>query len=157
MFVSYSCFINKNLFKKVVFILIWFLIGISTLRCCWCGCWDLRNATCEEYNHQSRSQVWILFYVISFGFMFLFELVFIESCFVLVSKETLLYISCGVSFWVWLWFDDFRVTKQNRAAGILENFEEGEKYSQHGLRKYVRGRTPQIMPTVNNFFSDPSN
>ncbi|BAT86588.1 hypothetical protein LR48_Vigan03g313300 [Vigna angularis] len=52
---------------------------------------------------------------------------------------------------------EVRVTKSNRAAGILENFEEGEKYSQHGLRKYVRGRTPQIMPSVNNFFSEPSN
>ncbi|QCE13121.1 uncharacterized protein LOC114162964 [Vigna unguiculata] len=52
---------------------------------------------------------------------------------------------------------EVRVTKSNRAAGVLDNFEEGEKYSQHGLRKYVRGRTPQIMPSVNNFFSDPSN
>ncbi|XP_014493657.1 uncharacterized protein LOC106755937 [Vigna radiata var. radiata] len=52
---------------------------------------------------------------------------------------------------------EVRVTKSNRAAGVLENFEEGEKYSQHGLRKYVRGRTPQIMPSVNNFFSEPSN
>jgi len=51
----------------------------------------------------------------------------------------------------------FRVTKQNRAAGILDNFEEGEKYSEHSLRKYVRGKNPQIMPSVNNFFSEPSN
>ncbi|KAG4975404.1 hypothetical protein AAZX31_11G252200 [Glycine max] len=52
---------------------------------------------------------------------------------------------------------EVRVTKQNRTAGILENFAEGEKYSQHSLRKYVRGKQPQIMPSVNNFFSDPSN
>ncbi|ESW35718.1 hypothetical protein PHAVU_001G258900 [Phaseolus vulgaris] len=52
---------------------------------------------------------------------------------------------------------EVRVTKQNRAAGILENFEEGEKYSEHSLRKYVRGKNPQIMPSVNNFFSEPSN
>ncbi|KAL9332766.1 hypothetical protein ACSQ67_002376 [Phaseolus vulgaris] len=52
---------------------------------------------------------------------------------------------------------EVRVTKQNRAAGILDNFEEGEKYSEHSLRKYVRGKNPQIMPSVNNFFSEPSN
>ncbi|RDX69346.1 hypothetical protein CR513_51547 [Mucuna pruriens] len=52
---------------------------------------------------------------------------------------------------------EVRVTKQNRTAGILENFSEGEKYSQHSLRKYVRNKSPQIMPSVNNFFSDPAN
>ncbi|KAE8716592.1 mitotic spindle checkpoint protein MAD2-like [Hibiscus syriacus] len=51
---------------------------------------------------------------------------------------------------------EVRVTKENRAAGILENFEEGEKYAEHGLRKFVRKRPPQIMPSVNNFFSDPN-
>ncbi|KAF8018553.1 hypothetical protein BT93_H3436 [Corymbia citriodora subsp. variegata] len=50
---------------------------------------------------------------------------------------------------------EVRVTKENRAAGVLENFAEGEKYSQHAIRKFVRNRPPQIMPSVNNFFSDP--
>ncbi|XP_004502329.1 uncharacterized protein [Cicer arietinum] len=50
---------------------------------------------------------------------------------------------------------DVRVTKQNRAAGVLDNFSEGEKYSQHTLRKFVRNKSSQIMPSVNNFFSDP--
>lgn len=50
----------------------------------------------------------------------------------------------------------FRVTKQNRAAGILDNFEEGEKYSQHFVRKFVRGKDTQIMPSINKFFSDPN-
>ncbi|KAG6759097.1 hypothetical protein POTOM_035564 [Populus tomentosa] len=50
---------------------------------------------------------------------------------------------------------DVRVTKENRAAGVLDNFKEGEKYAEHGLRKYVRNRTPQIMPSLNGFFSDP--
>nr|KAJ0191539.1 hypothetical protein LSAT_V11C800449140 [Lactuca sativa] len=48
---------------------------------------------------------------------------------------------------------DVRVTKENRAAGILENFKEGEKYAEHGLRKFVRGRTPQIMPSINDYFT----
>ncbi|MCL7022156.1 hypothetical protein MKW94_013105 [Papaver nudicaule] len=50
---------------------------------------------------------------------------------------------------------EVRVTKENRAAGILENFEEGEKYTEHRFRKFVRGRRPEIMPSVNNFFTDP--
>lgn len=49
----------------------------------------------------------------------------------------------------------YRVTKENRAAGILENFEEGEKYAEHGFRKFIRGRRPEIMPALNNFFTDP--
>jgi hypothetical protein len=49
-----------------------------------------------------------------------------------------------------------RVTKENRIAGVLENFEEGEKYAEHGLRKFVRNRSPQIMPSINKFFSDPN-
>ncbi|CAM8933863.1 unnamed protein product [Rhodiola kirilowii] len=50
---------------------------------------------------------------------------------------------------------DVRVTKENRAAGVLENYAEGEKYSQHFVRKYVRGRAPEIMPSINSFFADP--
>ncbi|KAL5725308.1 hypothetical protein ACHQM5_008465 [Ranunculus cassubicifolius] len=50
---------------------------------------------------------------------------------------------------------EVRVNKENRAAGILENFKEGEKYTQHSLRKFVRGRSPEIMPGVNSFFTDP--
>ncbi|KAI3943445.1 hypothetical protein MKW92_028613 [Papaver armeniacum] len=50
---------------------------------------------------------------------------------------------------------EVRVTKENRAAGILENFEEGEKYAEHGFRKFIRGRRPEIMPALNNFFTDP--
>ncbi|CDP02170.1 unnamed protein product [Coffea canephora] len=50
---------------------------------------------------------------------------------------------------------EVRVTKENRAAGVLENHAEGEKYAEHALRKFVRNRAPQIMPSVNNFFSKP--
>ncbi|XP_076898010.1 uncharacterized protein LOC143551470 [Bidens hawaiensis] len=48
---------------------------------------------------------------------------------------------------------DVRVTKENRAAGILENHAEGENYAEHRLRKFVRGRTSQIMPSVNDYFT----
>ncbi|KAK3013871.1 hypothetical protein RJ639_009268 [Escallonia herrerae] len=48
-----------------------------------------------------------------------------------------------------------RVTKENRAAGVLDNFDEGEKYSQHFVRRFVRNKSPEIMPSINSFFSDP--
>ncbi|XP_051117003.1 uncharacterized protein LOC127241824 [Andrographis paniculata] len=50
---------------------------------------------------------------------------------------------------------EVRVNKQGRAAGVLENFEEGHKYADHALRKFVRNRRPEIMPSINSFFSDP--
>ncbi|KAJ8475854.1 hypothetical protein OPV22_019581 [Ensete ventricosum] len=50
---------------------------------------------------------------------------------------------------------EVRVTKENRAAGVLDNYEEGERYAEHGLRKFVRNKSPQIMPSLNSFFSDP--
>ncbi|KAI3761951.1 hypothetical protein L1987_52374 [Smallanthus sonchifolius] len=50
---------------------------------------------------------------------------------------------------------EVRVTKENRAAGVLDNFAEGEKYAEHSLRKFVRNKSPEIMPNVNSFFADP--
>lgn len=72
------------------------------------------------------------------------------------------YMHSGTQMW-WLLLDLqsffwpcwIRVTKQNRAAGVLENYAEGEKYSEHFLRKYVRNKTPEIMPKINGFFTDP--
>ncbi|KAI9086404.1 hypothetical protein K1719_031488 [Acacia pycnantha] len=49
---------------------------------------------------------------------------------------------------------EVRVNKEGRAAGVLENFAEGEKYSEHFLRKYVRNRAPEIMPSINSYFTD---
>ncbi|XP_050373860.1 uncharacterized protein LOC126791451 [Argentina anserina] len=51
---------------------------------------------------------------------------------------------------------EVRVLKENRAAGILDNFEEGEKYKEHAFRKFVRNKNPQIMPSINKFFSEPN-
>uniref|UniRef100_A0A2P2IL52 Uncharacterized protein MANES_06G099900 n=1 Tax=Rhizophora mucronata TaxID=61149 RepID=A0A2P2IL52_RHIMU len=50
---------------------------------------------------------------------------------------------------------EVRVNKEGRAAGVLENYAEGEKYAEHALRKFVRNKAPEIMPSLNNFFSDP--
>jgi len=41
--------------------------------------------------------------------------------------------------------------------GILENKDEGEKYAQHNFRKYLRTRQPQVMPSLNRFFSQEDN
>ncbi|XP_050223296.1 uncharacterized protein LOC126673258 [Mercurialis annua] len=51
---------------------------------------------------------------------------------------------------------EVRVNKQNRAAGILDNFEEGRKYSENFLRKFARNKSPEIMPSINRFFTDPN-
>ncbi|XP_061369636.1 uncharacterized protein LOC133312455 [Gastrolobium bilobum] len=51
---------------------------------------------------------------------------------------------------------EVRVSKQNRAAGVLENFAEGEKYYEHFVRKFSRNRSPEIMPNINSFFAGPS-
>lgn len=51
--------------------------------------------------------------------------------------------------------DFCRVSKEGRAAGVLENYAEGEKYAEHGLRKFLRTRAPEIMPSINRFFADP--
>ncbi|GAV66252.1 B12D domain-containing protein, partial [Cephalotus follicularis] len=52
---------------------------------------------------------------------------------------------------------EVRVSKEKRTAGVLDNFDEGQKYSQHFIRRYVRNRSPEIMPSINSFFTDPKN
>lgn len=49
----------------------------------------------------------------------------------------------------------YRVNKAGRAAGVLENHEEGRRYAMHGLRSFVRDKTPEIMPAINKFFTEP--
>ncbi|KAF4375958.1 hypothetical protein F8388_010100 [Cannabis sativa] len=49
---------------------------------------------------------------------------------------------------------DVRVNKANRSMGVLDNKEEGEKYAEHSLRRFLRTRPPEVMPTINHFFSE---
>ncbi|KAL8471812.1 hypothetical protein ACS0TY_029154 [Phlomoides rotata] len=49
---------------------------------------------------------------------------------------------------------EVRVNKEHRKTAVLENHEEGEKYKEHSLRKFLRTRPPEVMPAVNRFFSD---
>ncbi|KAK7295527.1 hypothetical protein RJT34_18437 [Clitoria ternatea] len=48
---------------------------------------------------------------------------------------------------------DIRIRKARRSMAVLDNAEEGEKYAEHGFRKFLRTRPPEIMPTINHFFS----
>ncbi|WOK91630.1 hypothetical protein Cni_G00321 [Canna indica] len=48
---------------------------------------------------------------------------------------------------------DVRVNKTNRTTAVLDNAEEGEKYSQHSFRRFLRQRRPEVFPALNNFFS----
>ncbi|XP_050229973.2 uncharacterized protein LOC126679079, partial [Mercurialis annua] len=43
---------------------------------------------------------------------------------------------------------DVRVNKVHRRMALLENEDEGEKYAEHGLRKFLRTREPEIMPAI---------
>lgn len=57
-------------------------------------------------------------------------------------------------YWYLIWLM-YRLTKKKRAAGVLDNYDEGKKYAEHSLRKFVRKRNPEIMPKINSFFADP--
>ncbi|XP_051141161.1 uncharacterized protein LOC127258389 [Andrographis paniculata] len=50
---------------------------------------------------------------------------------------------------------DVRVTKAHRTTPVLDNHREGRRYSEHSLRKFLRTRPPEIMPTINRVFSNP--
>ncbi|CAA7407677.1 unnamed protein product [Spirodela intermedia] len=50
---------------------------------------------------------------------------------------------------------EVRVNKEGRTSGVLDNFAEGEKYAEHGLRKFLRNKSPEIMPAINGFFTNP--
>ncbi|KAG7986437.1 hypothetical protein I3843_03G079200 [Carya illinoinensis] len=49
---------------------------------------------------------------------------------------------------------DVRVNKSHRLKGVLDNEEEGEKYVEHGFRRFLRTRRPEVMPAINRFFSE---
>uniref|UniRef100_A0A7N1A5L8 Uncharacterized protein n=1 Tax=Kalanchoe fedtschenkoi TaxID=63787 RepID=A0A7N1A5L8_KALFE len=52
---------------------------------------------------------------------------------------------------------DVRINKEHRRMAVLENEYEGEKYAQHSLRRFLRTRPPEVMPTLNQLFAGPSN
>ncbi|CAM6117918.1 unnamed protein product [Calypogeia fissa] len=48
---------------------------------------------------------------------------------------------------------DVRINKDDRSAGVLENYKEGKSYKDNILRKYVTDKSPEIMPGFNSYFS----
>ena len=120
-------------FKLHVSLLLWMCIaGVPTHRRSWHSCRHLRHAVGAEHHRQPWSEVGVVF------------------------DKNPHYSLCSVSFLWWHCFKIwYRVLKQNRTAGILENFAEGERYAEHGVRKFVRGKSPEIMPSVNKFFAGP--
>ena len=50
---------------------------------------------------------------------------------------------------------EVRVNKSHRQSAVLENAEEGERYSQHAFRRYVSGQRPEVFPAINRFFAGP--
>ncbi|CAM0906662.1 unnamed protein product [Alopecurus aequalis] len=48
---------------------------------------------------------------------------------------------------------DVRINKSHRQSAVLENAEEGERYSQHAFRRYVNAHSPEVFPALNRFFS----
>ncbi|KAF6992054.1 hypothetical protein CFC21_032340 [Triticum aestivum] len=50
---------------------------------------------------------------------------------------------------------EVRVTKENRAAGVLDNHDEGRRYARHPFRRFIDGKSAEIMPGINSFFTDP--
>ncbi|KAH7292050.1 hypothetical protein KP509_29G049200 [Ceratopteris richardii] len=50
---------------------------------------------------------------------------------------------------------EVRVKKADRAAGYLENYEEGQKYREHTFRHFLKDKRPQIFRAINKAFSEP--
>ncbi|KAJ7533764.1 hypothetical protein O6H91_13G063900 [Diphasiastrum complanatum] len=50
---------------------------------------------------------------------------------------------------------DVRINKDDRAAGVLDNYKEGKRYHDNALRRYVSDAKPEIMPGLNKYFSSP--
>ncbi|GJN12230.1 hypothetical protein PR202_ga30523 [Eleusine coracana subsp. coracana] len=51
---------------------------------------------------------------------------------------------------------EVRVTKENRAAGVLENFDEGRRYSQHGVRRFWLSKRRDYMQAMDNVPTEPT-
>ncbi|PAN10495.1 hypothetical protein GQ55_2G092000 [Panicum hallii var. hallii] len=45
---------------------------------------------------------------------------------------------------------EVRVTKENRAAGVLDNHDEGRRYSQHGVRRFWLSQRRDYMHALDN-------
>jgi hypothetical protein len=51
---------------------------------------------------------------------------------------------------------DVRVSKSNRQSAVLDNADEGQRYSQHAFRRFLSTQRPEVFPALNRFFSESS-
>jgi hypothetical protein len=47
-------------------------------------------------------------------------------------------------------FGNHRIRKDDRAAGVLNNYEEGRMYRDHEFRKYLSMQPKTVMPSFND-------
>lgn len=48
---------------------------------------------------------------------------------------------------------DVRVSKRHRQSAVLDNADEGQRYSQHAFRRFLSTQRPEVFPALNRFFS----
>ncbi|GLJ40034.1 hypothetical protein SUGI_0819480 [Cryptomeria japonica] len=51
---------------------------------------------------------------------------------------------------------DVRISKENRHTEVPKNWEEGKRYAENGMRKFVRKRAPEVMPSMTSLFHSTS-
>lgn len=137
------------------------ITDLPTVRCCRSSC----SLVWIYAGSQPRSQLWcqvkghfcfssIIYFDLVYvnHFMFFFFVLVIWTSFHAVVLTNLRARSEHALKPLWF----CRVTKDNRSAGVLENYKEGEIYRKHSLRRYVADKEPQIMPTINKYFSSES-
>uniref|UniRef100_A0A0D9VW69 Uncharacterized protein n=1 Tax=Leersia perrieri TaxID=77586 RepID=A0A0D9VW69_9ORYZ len=49
---------------------------------------------------------------------------------------------------------EVKISKRNRRNVVPENATEAERYSMHGFRRFFGQRRPEVMPSINRFFSN---
>lgn len=65
--------------------------------------------------------------------------------------------ACGLCGWVLVrkvsTDPGITINKERRSEGMSDEQKKGERYKLHGLRKWLHEHPPEIMPTLNKYFS----
>ncbi|OEL32226.1 hypothetical protein BAE44_0006758 [Dichanthelium oligosanthes] len=48
---------------------------------------------------------------------------------------------------------DVRVSKAHRRSAVLDNADEGQRYTQHAFRRFLSTQRPEVFPALNRFFA----
>ncbi|BAF12536.2 uncharacterized protein [Oryza sativa Japonica Group] len=49
---------------------------------------------------------------------------------------------------------EVKISKRNRRNAVPDSAAEAERYSMHGFRRFFGRRRPEVMPSINRFFSN---